>query len=154
MRGSPYLQRDRGADRDLPALTTTVAGWQFKAIAKADIPDTDELAMFFGTFNMVAGLVSLALQLLLTGRVLRTLGVGVALFIVPTALSISSIGVLHARHARGRGGAQGQRPGAALLDRQGDRRAAVPAGAVRAHVPRQVVHRHGHLSHSATRPAA
>ena len=36
------------------------------------MPDTDELAMFFGTFNMIAGLMSLVLQLLLTGRVLRT----------------------------------------------------------------------------------
>ncbi len=76
------------------ALTTTVAGWQFKAIAKAAIPDTDQLAMFFGSFNMTAGFVSLVLQLVLTGRVLRTAGVGVALFIVPVALIFSSIGVL------------------------------------------------------------
>ncbi len=62
-----------------------MAGWQFKAIAKAAIPDTDQLAMFFGSFNMTAGLVSLVLQLVLTGRVLRTAGVGVALFIVPIA---------------------------------------------------------------------
>jgi AAA family ATP:ADP antiporter len=50
--------------------------------------------MFFGTFNMIAGLMSLVLQLLLTGRVLRTLGVGPALFIVPTAMMLGSIGVL------------------------------------------------------------
>jgi len=77
----------------ISALTTTVAGWQFKAIAKAAIPDTDELAMFFGTFNMIAGVMSLLLQLLLTGRVLRTAGVGAALFIVPTAMLMGSLGV-------------------------------------------------------------
>jgi AAA family ATP:ADP antiporter len=93
VRGSPYLTAI-AALVVIAALTTTVAGWQFKAIAKAAVPDTDDLAMFFGTFNMIAGLMSLALQLLMTGRVLRTLGVGPALFIVPTAMLMGSIGVL------------------------------------------------------------
>jgi len=78
----------------LSSLATTVEAWQFKAIAKNAIPDTDQLAMFFGTFNMVAGVVSLILQLVLTGRALRTGGVGVTLFIVPVALTITSVGVL------------------------------------------------------------
>ena len=91
--GSTYL-RSIAAVILLSALATTVAGWQFKAIAKAEIPDTDQLAMFFGTFNMTAGIVSLVLQLVLTSRVLRTIGVGSALFIVPAALMASSFGVL------------------------------------------------------------
>jgi ATP:ADP antiporter, AAA family len=78
----------------LAAFVTTIAGWQFKAIAKANIPATDELTVFFGSFNMVAGLVSLVLQVLFTGRILRSAGVGVTLFIVPAALSLTSIGVL------------------------------------------------------------
>ncbi len=78
----------------IAAMTTTIAGWQFKAIAKQAVPGTDDLAMFFGTFNMIAGLMSLVLQLLLTGRVLRTVGVGPALFIVPTAMLMGSTGVL------------------------------------------------------------
>jgi ATP:ADP antiporter, AAA family len=78
----------------ISAVTTTIAGWQFKAIAKAAVPGTDELAMFFGTFNMIAGLMSLLLQLVLTARVLRTVGVGQALFIVPTAMLMGSTGVL------------------------------------------------------------
>ena len=93
VRESPYL-RAIAALILISAIATTVAGWQFKAIAKAAVPDTDDLAMFFGTFNMIAGLMSLVLQLLLTGRVLRTLGVGPALFIVPTAMMLGSIGVL------------------------------------------------------------
>ena len=92
VRESPYL-RAIAALVLISALTTTVAGWQFKAIAKAAIPDTDELAMFFGTFNMIAGVMSLILQLLLTGRVLRTAGVGAALFIVPSAMLMGSLGV-------------------------------------------------------------
>lgn len=93
IRRSPYL-RSIAALILIGAATTTVAGWQFKAIAKASVPDTDELAMFFGTFNMVAGVISLLLQLVLTGRVLRAIGVGPALFIVPTAMLMGSFGVL------------------------------------------------------------
>jgi AAA family ATP:ADP antiporter len=78
----------------LAAFTTTIAGWQFKAIAKSHIPDTDALASFFGLFNVLAGVAALVLQLFLTGRVLKRVGVGVTLFIVPTALALSSISLL------------------------------------------------------------
>ena len=93
VRGSPYL-RAIALLVFLAALATTVAGWQLKAIAKAAIPDTAELAVFFGTFNMVAGMVSLVVQLVLTGRVLKGAGVGTALFIVPIALLGGAVGVL------------------------------------------------------------
>jgi AAA family ATP:ADP antiporter len=93
IRESPYLKAIALLIL-ISAATTTIAGWQFKAIAKAAVPGTDDLAMFFGTFNMIAGLMSLVLQLLLTGRVLRTVGVGPALFIVPTAMLMGSTGVL------------------------------------------------------------
>ena len=93
IRESPYL-KSIAALILIAALTTTIAGWQFKAIAKEAVPGTDDLAMFFGTFNMVAGLMSLLLQLILTARVLRTVGVGPALFIVPTAMLMGSTGVL------------------------------------------------------------
>ncbi|MEZ5293470.1 MAG: Npt1/Npt2 family nucleotide transporter [Vicinamibacterales bacterium] len=78
----------------LASFTTTIAGWQFKAMAKAEIPDTDQLTAFFGSFNMLAGVASLALQVVLTGRVLRTAGVGVALFIVPVAMASTSLAVV------------------------------------------------------------
>ena len=91
--GSRYLKAI-GAVVLLSSLATTIEAWQFKAIAKAAIPDTDALAMFFGTFNMAAGFVSLALQVLLTGRVLRRAGIGVTLFIVPVALTVTSGGLL------------------------------------------------------------
>ncbi len=90
---SPYL-RSIAWVIGLASFATTIAGWQFKAIAKAEIPDTDQLAAFFGSFNMLAGAASLVLQLVLTGRVLRTAGVGVALFIVPVAMASTSVAVL------------------------------------------------------------
>ena len=90
---SPYL-RSIAWVIGLASFATTVAGWQFKAIAKAEIPDTDQLAAFFGSFNMIAGVASLVLQLLLTGRLLRSAGVGLALFIVPVAMATTTVGVL------------------------------------------------------------
>lgn len=90
---SPYL-RSIGAVICLSAFVTTVVGWQFKATAKAFIPQTDQLAAFFGTFNVVAGALSLVLQLLLTGRVLRSAGIAVTIFIVPIAMTLGSFGLI------------------------------------------------------------
>ncbi|MGD9904716.1 MAG: Npt1/Npt2 family nucleotide transporter [Vicinamibacterales bacterium] len=90
---SPYLQ-SIAAVVGLAAFATTIGGWQFKALAKAHVPDTDQLAAFFGSFNMAAGAASLVLQLVLTGRVLRAFGVGVALFVVPVAMASASLGVI------------------------------------------------------------
>ena len=92
VRRSPYLTAIASVIW-LAAFVTTIAGWQFKAIAKENIPATDELAMFFGTFNVVAGVAALVLQVLFTGRILRTAGIGVTLFVVPVALVMSSAGL-------------------------------------------------------------
>ncbi len=90
VRGSSYLTAIASVIW-LAAFVTTIAGWQFKAIAKANIPATDELTMFFGTFNTLAGILALILQVLFTGRILRSAGIGVTLFMVPVALSLSSV---------------------------------------------------------------
>lgn len=93
VRNSPYLTAIASVIW-LGAFVTTITSWQFKAIAKENIPGTDDLAMFFGLFNMLAGLAALALQVLFTGRILRSAGIGVTLFIVPAALTVSSVGLL------------------------------------------------------------
>ena len=93
VRGSSYLTAIASVIW-LGAFVTTIAGWQFKAIAKANIPGTDELTMFFGLFNILAGVAALVLQVLFTGRILRSAGIGFTLFIVPAALSLSSLGLL------------------------------------------------------------
>jgi AAA family ATP:ADP antiporter len=93
VRRSPYLTAIASVIW-LAAFVTTVAGWQFKAIAKENIPATDELAMFFGTFNVWAGIAALVLQVLFTGRILRAAGIGVTLFVVPLAMAFSSVGLL------------------------------------------------------------
>lgn len=78
----------------MSSLATSVGAWQFKAISKAYIPEMDALTVFFGRFNFYAGLVSLAVQLLLTTRFLRRYGIGFALFVVPALLLGGSVNVL------------------------------------------------------------
>lgn len=90
---SPYL-RAIAAVILLSSFATAVAGWQFKALAARFFEGRDELAAFFGAFNFYAGLLSFAMQWLLTGRLLRRLGLGFTLFVVPVALALGTIGLL------------------------------------------------------------
>jgi ATP/ADP translocase/HEAT repeat protein len=91
--GAPYL-RAIAALILVSSFVTTIAGWQFKAIAKTYIPETDRLTAFFGMFNFIAGIVSLAVQLLLTSRLLRKFGIGFGLFVVPCVLALGTLGVV------------------------------------------------------------
>lgn len=75
----------------LSALVTTIASWQFRAVAGASIRDADELAAFFGTFNFYAGGLSLVTQVIITGPLLQGLGLGAALLAVPLALTGGSL---------------------------------------------------------------
>ena len=76
------------------SIVTSVAGWQFKALAKQFIPTTNQLAAFFGDFYFYAGIAGLLVQLLVTSRLLRRFGLGAALFVVPVGLLLGSTGVL------------------------------------------------------------
>lgn len=93
IRASPYL-RAIAAVILLSSFATAIAGWQFKAIAKEFIPEKNQLAAFFGQFNFYAGVAGLLAQLLFTSRFLKRFGLGLALFIVPVALTLGSLGVL------------------------------------------------------------
>ena len=93
IRRSPYLVAIAAVIL-LSSFTTTMAGWQFKALTGSAIEGKDALAAFFGRFNFYAGILAFALQWLLTGRLLRRLGLGFTLFIVPVGLLFGSIGLL------------------------------------------------------------
>ena len=93
IRSSPYL-RSIAFVILLSSFATAITGWQFKVVAKHFIPDTDKLTAFFGQFAFYAGIASLAAQLLFTSRFLKRFGLGLALFIVPLALMVSSAGLL------------------------------------------------------------
>ena len=91
--GSPYLRAIAGVIL-LSSWATAVIGWQFKAVVGQSTFGRDELAAFFGLFNIYAGLASFALQWVLTGRLLRRAGLGFALFVVPVALTLGTGGLL------------------------------------------------------------
>jgi ATP/ADP translocase len=71
----------------LSSIVTTIVAWQFRAVAGDAIRNTDDLAAFFGGFLFYAGLLSLATQLLVTGPLLRRVGLGSALLVLPIALA-------------------------------------------------------------------
>lgn len=90
---SPYLTAIAAVIL-LSSSATAVIGWQFKAAVGEARVGRDELAAFFGLFNVYAGLISFGLQWVLTGRLLRRVGLGVTLFIVPVALTLGTFGLL------------------------------------------------------------
>ena len=78
----------------LSSFVTTIAGWQFKAIAQQNIESTNSLAAFFGNFNSYAGLAALAVQLVLTAPLLRRFGIAPGLMVLPLCMLLGNIGVL------------------------------------------------------------
>ncbi len=93
IRGSPHLMsvaRLIGTS----SIVTTIVAWQFRAVAKASIGNTNELAAFFGMFNVYAGILSLTAQLFLSSRLLKRFGLGPTLLVVPVALAMGSLGMV------------------------------------------------------------
>ena len=76
------------------SIVTTIVAWQFRAVAKATIGSTNELAAFFGAFNVYAGILSLSAQLFLSSRLLKRFGLQTTLLVVPVALCLGSVGLL------------------------------------------------------------
>ena len=126
----------------LVAIVTQWTGFQFSLIASEHYAgDTDRLTRLFGTFNLGMGIAAFIIQLAATGPALRRFGVGVTVLLLPVALAVR-VGADDGGAVLLRGGAdQRLRPGPALLDRQGDVRAALSAAAVAREVRRQGRHR-------------
>jgi len=77
------------------STTTTIIDWQFQIIASDYYPGNKEaLAGFFGSFEGYMGVAAFLLQLILTGRLLRSFGLRVTLFVLPVAFVAGSVGVL------------------------------------------------------------
>jgi ATP:ADP antiporter, AAA family len=74
---------------------TRIVSYQFQLIAfKSFSANKVALAAFFGRFNGYMGLGSFILQMLLTGPLLRSFGLRVTLFVLPTTLLGGSVAVL------------------------------------------------------------
>lgn len=80
----------------MSVLVAKLVEFQFSAIASQNIRDPEKLTAYFGFWLSTANAISLAIQLVLTQRLVRFLGVGRSLFLLPGALAISTIAVLRA----------------------------------------------------------
>jgi ATP:ADP antiporter, AAA family len=76
--------------------STTIIGYQFSIIAKDAIPNKAQLASFFALFSGVMGAAAFLVQMLLTGRLLRVLGIRVTLFVTPVVFLMGSVGLFFA----------------------------------------------------------
>jgi hypothetical protein len=88
----PYLRR-MALITVLSTAALLVTDYLFKSVASQRVPAA-ELGAFFARTYAVLNAVSLAVQLLLAGRILRQLGVVPALFLLPLLLTFGSAGVL------------------------------------------------------------
>ena len=76
------------------SIATYIAGWQFRAIVKETLPDKDAMAAFLGTFYGATGVLAMLIQVLLTPRLLRHFGIGVALLILPLTLIAGTTAII------------------------------------------------------------
>lgn len=74
-------------------LVLTFVDYQFKVILKSELQH-DALAGFMGSFYGFAGLLALALQIFVAGKVLTRFGVMTAILVFPVVLLVGSVGLL------------------------------------------------------------
>ncbi|HXK08141.1 MAG TPA: Npt1/Npt2 family nucleotide transporter [Vicinamibacteria bacterium] len=91
--GSAHLRTIAGVVV-LSSFVTAVCGWQFKAMAQQSVAGKDALAAFFGMFDAWVGLGCVGFQLLFTAGLLRRLGLGATLVLLPLGLLAGSAGFL------------------------------------------------------------
>ncbi len=77
----------------LGVIVGNMADYQFGVIAERTFTDVDRLTAFFGLMSFLLSILSLGIQLFITGRVLRSLGVIATLFFLPVGLLIGSVAI-------------------------------------------------------------
>lgn len=78
----------------LSVVVATLVEFQFSAVAIQEITETDRLTAFFGLWMSIFSIASLLIQLFLTTRILKHLGVVASLFFLPVGLFLGAIAVL------------------------------------------------------------
>jgi AAA family ATP:ADP antiporter len=87
----PYLRRV-GALLLLSTLTLTLVDYVFKSLVSESIPP-ERLGAFFASAYLAFNLISLLVQVFLVGLLVRSLGVGGVLSILPALLILGGVGV-------------------------------------------------------------
>jgi ATP:ADP antiporter, AAA family len=78
----------------IASIATTIIDYQFKSIAESSLSSKDELAAFFGNFYGFAGTAAFILQITLTSKIMRKLGIGFTIFLLPVSLVLGSVTLL------------------------------------------------------------
>lgn len=78
----------------LATIVSTLIDYQFNAVVETTYASKAAKTRFFGQFYVVMNIVSLFLQLFLTGKILRRFGIGVTLIILPITLGLGSLGFM------------------------------------------------------------
>jgi AAA family ATP:ADP antiporter len=78
----------------ISVIVANLIDYQYSAVASAIITETDQLTAFFGFWMSTISIISLGIQLLLTGRVMKHLGVVTSLFFLPASILLGSISIL------------------------------------------------------------
>jgi ATP/ADP translocase/HEAT repeat protein len=92
LRNHPYLTRLAGLVL-VSTVTVTFADYVFKSAVARGVPAA-HLGSFFASFYMVLNALALTAQLVLTGWILRVLGLHRALWVLPTLVFLGSAGVV------------------------------------------------------------
>ncbi len=91
--GSPYL-RLIGGLIFIGVVVVALAEYELSALAAATFEGREELTAFLGSYYATLNLVSLVIQLVVTGRLIRRFGVGWALALQPLALLMGGVVLL------------------------------------------------------------
>ena len=111
----------------LAAIGAAVVDQQLSMAAEALRIDEDAIAALLAQVTVYLSLAGFVVQVALTSRIHRSLGIAVALLLLPIGLGASATLILRDRGAQGRGGRPRARHDAPLLARQDHAGSAVPA---------------------------
>lgn len=75
-------------------IVANLVDFQFSAVASREILDADRLTAFFGFWLSTLSIVSLIIQMFLTGRIMKHLGVAASLFFLPLGLLLGAAALM------------------------------------------------------------
>ena len=78
----------------LTVITTTFIDFQFKTVAAQAFPGEGQLTTFMGRFYGRVSLVALFVQFVIAPRLMKMVGIGGALSVLPLALGVGTVGML------------------------------------------------------------
>lgn len=93
VRGSRHLRLLCGIVA-LSVIVAKLVDYQFSAMALRRFANEEQLTAFFGFWFSTFNVIGLAIQLLLTQRVVRWVGIGGSLLVLPAGLLLGSFGML------------------------------------------------------------